>query len=234
MTDIVILAAGQGTRLKPYTNDKPKSMVDIGGKPIIEWLCNSIKSLKNIDNIYIVSGYRFNILQPYVKTYIDSSIIFLRQYELTGTADAIGLVENYISNDFLVLAGDTIFLKEDLEKLLKTPNSLLYTKQKDRLYEFGTLDLDKDNNIKHIYEKDTKPVSNFVNCSAYHFDRRIFKYIRLTEVDKRFNERIITNSINLFINDGNEFKGLYIEKLLEVTYPKDIEEVEKCLKEKQL
>jgi len=237
MTDVVILCAGQGKRLKPLTIDKPKPMIDVGGKPIIHWIFDALKDF-NIERYIVVTGYRSNILESYIKTYIDLPVIFQRQYEYSGTSDAIALVEDLVSNDFIVLAGDTIFLKEDLEKLYKVPNSLLYTKQTERLHEYGTLCLDDIkydySSILHIFEKDTKPISNYVNCSAYHFDKRIFKFIKETPIDNRFREKIITNSINLFIDADNMFKGIYIEKLLEITYPKDIKIVEKELCERKL
>lgn len=226
---VVILCAGKGSRLLPHTSEKPKAMVELLGKPIIKWIHESIQNL-DLGYIYVVSGYRYNVIEPYVKTFLDKDVRFARQKYRTGTADAINLLNGMIKDDFIVLAGDTIFNLKDLEKLRLHPNSLLYTEQKDRLYEFGSLDMDGCY-IKHINEKSTTPTSNNVNCSAYHFTSDIFKYISKTEIDKRFDERIITNTINLMIDDGYSFKGIKIDELNEVSYPKDIKIVEERLKE---
>jgi glucose-1-phosphate thymidylyltransferase len=228
MYDVVIMCAGYGKRLGKLTDDKPKAMIELKGKPIISWLYDNIKKVDDIGYIYLISGYRYNILEPYVKTYIDSHIRFRKQNPVNGTANAISLVENFVSEEFIVLAGDTIFNSSDIKKLVDKNNSLLYTEQKDRLYEFGTLDFNGDL-ITHINEKSSKPTSNLVNCSAYHFDSRIFRYIRDTPIDNRFNEKIITNSVNMMIDDNITFSGIKIDKLLEVSYPEDIEEVEKEL-----
>jgi glucose-1-phosphate thymidylyltransferase len=207
-------------------------MVELKGKPIINWLYDNLTKVPGIDYIYIVSGYRYNILEPYVKTYLDPNIRFIRQQLVNGTANAISLLENKISKEFMVLSGDTIYKQDDLKMLVKYNNSLLYTERNIRLYEFGTLDLGVPSNpgegfkIKYINEKSSRPTSNLVNCGAYHFDYRIFKYIKETQEDPRFREKIITNSINLMIDDGIEFRGLYMDKLLEVSYPEDIKEVE--------
>jgi len=235
MVDAIILCAGIGKRLKPYTEDKPKAMVEIKGKPIISWLYDSLSKVPGIDYIYIVSGYRFNVLEPYVKTYLDQNIRFKRQSPVNGTANAIALLENMISKEFIVLSGDTIYKPEDIKKLVNQNNSLLYTEMSKRLFEFGTLDLgfpSKEGDgfdITYINEKSSRPTSNLVNCGAYHFDHRIFKYIKETQEDVRFKEKIITNSINLMIDDGIKFRGIYMDKLLEVSYPEDIKEVEKEL-----
>ena len=85
----------------------------------------------------------------------------------------------------------------------------------------------KDEYIKHINEKSTKPTSNKVNCGAYHFTTEIFDYIEKTPIDSRFGEKIITNSINLMIDDAIVFRGIYIDKLNEISRVEDIEKVER-------
>lgn len=87
-----------------------------------------------------------------------------------------------------------------------------------------------DDTILKIHEKSTNPISRKVNAGAYHFDKDVWKYIDLTPMDERFNERIITNTINLMIKDGHTFKGVYINQLNEVSYPKDIQIVNDRLK----
>jgi NDP-sugar pyrophosphorylase family protein len=229
MVDAVILCAGQGKRLRPFTDNKPKALVEIKDRPIINWLYDNLMKVQGIDYIYVVGGYRFNVLKPYVKTYLSPQIRFKIQFPANGTANAISLVKNYVSRDFIVLAGDTIFNTEDLQKLVSKKNSLLYTEiESKRLYEYGTLDMVGDR-ILHINEKDTNPTSNLVNCSAYHFDYRVFDYIDKTLEDSRFKEKIVTNTINLMINDGIQFSGIEIKKLLEISYPSDIKEVESQL-----
>jgi bifunctional UDP-N-acetylglucosamine pyrophosphorylase/glucosamine-1-phosphate N-acetyltransferase len=220
----VILCAGRGSRLHPLTATIPKALVKVNGKPIIQWEIEMLDRL-GIDNIFIVSGYREGVLKNYFKFNIDRPVKFIHQKEQTGTADAIELVKEHIDGDFLVLAGDTIFLDEDVSKLMKVKNAILLTEQQERLEEFGTTEMINDG-IIHIHEKSTTPVSNLVNCSAYHFKKNVFDYIPKTQVDERFGERIITNTINLMIDDGIRFKGIKIEKLLEISYPADIDKVQ--------
>jgi len=77
--------------------------------------------------------------------------------------------------------------------------------------------------------KKNKPVSNHVNCNGYNLPVDVFNYIEKTGYDKRFNEKIITNTIDLMINVGFKFVGLKIESLDEVTRIKDIKKLEKRL-----
>ena len=225
----VVLAAGRGTRLLPLTENKPKSMVEVNGKPIIRWILDSLKECK-ITDVIIITGYKCGTLKSYIKYNItDMDIQFIHQKKLTGTADAIYLVKDYIKEAFIVLAGDTIFSKNDIMKLRQLRNSILYVEKKDRLYDYGTLDI-SGNIIKYINEKSTNPTSNAVNCSAYHFTPSVFNFIPKTEVDERFGERIITNTINQMIKNNIYFQGIKIKYFNEISYPEDIEDVEYRLK----
>jgi NDP-sugar pyrophosphorylase family protein len=233
--DCLILAAGKGLRLMPLTEDKPKAMIKIKDKPIIDWSLNVLKD-NNIDKIFIISGYMEGKLKSYVKyNFQDMDITFVHQKERTGTADAIYLTKNLIDDDFIVISGDIIYKQEDIDDLIKINNSLLYTRQYDRLYEYGTLDIgdidvDGSTEIKFINEKTSRPTSIYINCGAYHFNKDVFKYIEKTYYDNRFGEKIITNTINLMINDGIKFYGVWTDELNEVSYPEDIEKVESKIK----
>jgi NDP-sugar pyrophosphorylase family protein len=233
VNDCIILTAGVGKRLKPLTKEYPKCLINVLDKPIIQWEIDLLDKL-GIDNIHIVSGYKEGMIKDYFEVKNRTDLNFIHQDYQTGTADAIYLAKDHVDGEFLVLAGDTIFFEEDINRLIKQNNSFLYTKQHERLHEYGTIEFtDKDSNIvKKIWEKETKPISHFVNCSAYHFDKKIFDYIPKTLIDKRFKERIITNTINLMLEKKIPFHGIYTDFLYEITYPKDIQEVERKLNEK--
>ncbi|MBE3094616.1 MAG: NTP transferase domain-containing protein, partial [Actinobacteria bacterium] len=222
--------AGAGKRLLPLTKKIPKCLIKVLGKPIIQWQVDILDKL-GITNIHIVTGYKGEMVKDYFINHPQREVTYIHQEEQTGTADAIYLAKSFVDGDFIVLAGDTIFQENDLKRLIGKKNSLLYTKQTERLYEYGTIEFDGEKIVK-IWEKSTIPVSELVNCSAYHFDKRIFDYIPKTSIDERFGERIITNTINLMLEKKIRFYGIYTDDLYEITYPKDIQEVERKLNEK--
>ena len=227
--DIVIMCAGKGSRLMPLTKDKPKCMVEVKDKPILRHILDNIEESNiEVDNLILVVGYKKEVIHNYLKGYdCPFGLWIIPQNKLDGTANAIFLAKDTITTDtFLVLSGDIIYKPEEIKDLASESNSLLCTTMDKRLYEYGTIDFDDvSGNIRYINEKTTRPTSHYVNCGAYHFTKEVFSYIKDTPVDRRFKEKIITNTINLMIDDGIEFSGIDINNLNEVSYPSDIKEV---------
>lgn len=225
--DFVILAAGESRRLMPLTTNIPKCMVRINGKSIIHHILDVINGIDSKARIIIVSGYKSDVLYKHCRGYIGNKL-YKEQPVRNGTANAVYLVRNIVKGNFIVISGDTWINKSDIESLMKVPNSLLYFTRNDKLEQYGTLIME-GKYLKKINEKETNPTSNKVNVGIYHFTPDIFKAIERTENDARFNERIITNSINRYILDGGEFVGINATDMLEVTVPNDIKTVEKIL-----
>ena len=225
--DFVILAAGEGRRLRPLTESKPKCMVNINHKSIIHHILSVINELDRYARIIIVSGYKSDVLYKHCRG-IPGRKIYKQQAIRNGTANAVYIAKDLVDDNFIVISGDTWINKDDIELLMKHQNSLLYVDRDDKLEQFGTLEMDSGC-ISKINEKETTPTSNKVNTGLYHFTKDIFKAIERTEIDSRFHEKIITNSINRFIKDDNKFFGFKIDELLEVTVPQDVERLEKIL-----
>jgi NDP-sugar pyrophosphorylase family protein len=106
----IVLAAGQGTRLRPLTDTIPKAMVDIGGQPLLERIVRDLLAA-GISRIVFVIGH----LGERIETYFGrgsnwgAEFIYLRQQVLNGTGGALLLAEPYVSESFLVVFGDRYF-----------------------------------------------------------------------------------------------------------------------------
>jgi bifunctional UDP-N-acetylglucosamine pyrophosphorylase/glucosamine-1-phosphate N-acetyltransferase len=220
----VILCAGKGKRLMPITKDKPKCMVNILKRPIIDWNINYLSSC-GINDIIIIYGYKGEVLKEHLKDNLH--ITWVYQENLNGTAGAIELIKKHIKNDesFLVLAGDTIYNTSHIMRLKEYKNSLLYTRHYKNLQEFGTIEFDKFGNIKRIHEKESKPISSKVNISAYHFTPSLFDFIEMTPLYRNTKERTITDTINIMIENNLKFTGIEIRDWNHLTYPHDIDRI---------
>ena len=103
---MIILAAGQGTRLRPLTNNKPKCMVKYQDKPIIDYILDAAKYCK-IENIAVVDGYKKDVLEEYL---IDEKLTFYtnKEFEKTNMVSTLFNAKNFMDDDIIISYADII------------------------------------------------------------------------------------------------------------------------------
>jgi len=211
----VVLAAGEGKRMHPLTFTRPKVMLQIAGKPILEWnLLNAIAT--GIKEFVFVIGYKSEMVRKYFgdgKKW-NISIEYVNQGKALGTAHAIGMVERFV-DDFIVLCGDTIFGSKDIRNITKNEISIGLV-EVENAEEYGIVET-KEEKVVRIYEKMNEPFTNIINAGIYHFNKEIFNYIRKTDKSPR-GEYEITDSINQLVQ-REKMKGIYLNEWRDVVYP---------------
>ena len=145
------------------------------------------------------------------------NIEYINQGKALGTAHAIGMVEKFV-NKFVVLSGDTIFGSRDIEKTVKKEMSMGLA-ETENAQDYGLVETSGEKVVK-IYEKMNEPFSNIINAGIYHFNKKIFDYIRKTDRSPR-GEYEITDSINLFVKEQN-INGIFLKEWRDVVYPWDL------------
>ena len=210
-----ILAAGEGKRVHPLTYTRPKVMLPIANKPILEWnLLNAIGA--GVKEFIFVVGYKSEMVRNYFGKgeKWNAKIEYINQGQALGTAHAIGMAEKF-AKDFIVLSGDTIFGKQDIKNILKKEASMGLI-DVENAEEYGIVETQGKKVLK-IYEKMQNPFSKVINAGIYHFDRRIFNYIKKTEKSIR-GEYEITDSINTMLKNI-EIEGIFLNEWRDVVYP---------------
>ena len=219
MTTCVMLAAGQGKRIRPLTFTRPKVMLPLANKPIIEW--NMIKAKKaGITHFIFIVGYKSEMVRDYFKdgSAWDVHIEYVNQGTPKGTGHAIGVVEPFLNTHFLVLSGDTIFGSKDIKAVIKQPCSMgLY--QVDNATEYGVVET-HGNTVKKIHEKMVNPVSNTINAGIYHFPPEIFSSIQETGLSCR-GEYELTDAINL-LSENTSLDAILLNQWRDIGYPWDM------------
>jgi len=185
---VVILAAGKGVRMGKLTNNIPKPLLKISGRPIVEYTLLNLP--EEISEIIFVIGYKGEMIKKYFgEKFNGKKISYVEQKELNGTGGAIFSLKNLIYNRFLVLNGDDIYHVDDLAKLLSHKIALL-VKQIENNDRFGTVEVDKQGYLKSIVEfrnlKDKNAASNLVNTGAYVLNKEIFDYPQVPISEKEF------------------------------------------------
>jgi bifunctional UDP-N-acetylglucosamine pyrophosphorylase/glucosamine-1-phosphate N-acetyltransferase len=210
----IILTAGEGTRMRPLTVMKPKTMLQVGGKPILQYNVESLRDA-GIKDITLVVGYREEVIKDHFRNGTDFgvNINYVTQKERLGTAHAIGSTRGTVKGSFIILNGDIIvdpILIEDLITKYQTENarSVLVLTEVDDPSSFGVVEIDEDR-ITNIIEKPEpgKAPSNLINAGIYLFDDQIFEAIEKTEKSQR-GEYEITDSLLIQMKNGEKVLGL--------------------------
>ncbi|MEK9156910.1 MAG: nucleotidyltransferase family protein [Patescibacteria group bacterium] len=169
----VILAAGKGTRLRPFTETTPKPLVDIAGRPLLEYVLDVLP--KTIDGITIVIGYFGEQIQEHVgESYKGIPVRYVVQNRLDGTGGALELLQRDIAEATLVLNADDIYAAHDLARLTQFPLAVLARLTNDPVanpFEVSSADLLRG----FVPKRDIIPgVTYWQNCGAYMIDPRYF------------------------------------------------------------
>lgn len=170
----VILAAGEGKRLRPLTNDTPKPMVKINGKPILEYTLSILPDV--IDEVILVVGYQKEKIMDYFGDSFEGiPLRYVVQETPLGTAHALEQAKPFIKRgDFLFMYGDDLYHEDDLRDLVKEKAPVVLVKESVHPEKFGVCLLDHEGYLTAVLEKRPDPPSNLVNIGVYLLNEQIF------------------------------------------------------------
>lgn len=171
----VILAAGKGTRMRPLTYDIPKGMLPLKGKPILEYIFSSLP--EEVDEVIIVVNYLGQYIQEYFGTeYKGRKIHYILQEVLNGTGGAVHSCKHLLKDKFLVLMGDDLYLKDDIERMVENGLSVL-AYEIENPKRFGVLKMDEEGNLVDIVEnKSEMKGKHLINTGTYMLNKKFFDY----------------------------------------------------------
>lgn len=201
--DAVILCAGKGTRLLPLTENRPKPMLPVGGKPILEYIIEKVENL--VDNIYLVVKYRKDVIIDYFRDH--PKVKFVEQGDIDGTGYALLSARNFLGDEFLVINGDIVF-EDRLKEILLHENAMGLV-EVENPKEFGVVVLDRESNIVEIEEKPKNPKSNLINGGVYKFQSDILDILEDLEPSER-GEVELTDAIKELIRE-RKIKGIKLK-----------------------
>ncbi len=191
----IILAAGEGVRVRPLTRSRPKAMIPVANRPIIEYVIDAL--IKNgIRDIIVVVGYRKEQVTRFLNG-LEVPIEVVVQDKQLGTAHALQCAESKIMGDFLVLPGDNYIDPQSIARIRDIPNAIL-VKEHPNPSNFGVVLL-KNGLVTDIVEKPEHSPSFMVSTGIYSLKKSFFSYIRGTD---------ITDAISGMIRDGEQIQAV--------------------------
>ncbi|MFC1963956.1 bifunctional sugar-1-phosphate nucleotidylyltransferase/acetyltransferase [Chloroflexota bacterium] len=217
----VILAAGEGSRMRPLTYTRPKVMLPIANKPILEHLLLEAAKAGIKEFIFVV-GY----CEQQVRAYFGNGekwgveITYRNQKKQQGTADAIRSVAELLDGHFLVINGDIIVNAEDIKKLMGAKDTTMSVIEVSDARGLGMVAL-AQGKVAEIFEKTEQPPTRMANAGLYLFTAEIFEAIAKTQKSPR-GEFEITDSLKLLIDGGKDVYYQEIKRWLDLSYPWDL------------
>ncbi|MFW9969984.1 MAG: bifunctional sugar-1-phosphate nucleotidylyltransferase/acetyltransferase [Candidatus Odinarchaeota archaeon] len=218
----VILVAGEGNRLRPITASRPKPMIPLLGKPLLEYTILGLKKA-GIDQFLLIVGYKQEIIKKYFEKathQLKVKIEYITQENHLGTAHAANYAKDFVKNeDFLMMYGDLFIDPEIFQYILQkykesNYDGLITLLKVNNPQEYGIITLNSNELVKNIIEKPSpeQNVGNLANAGIYLFKPSIFKAIEKTKKSIR-NEYELTDSMQILINESSgKFLGCTINK----------------------
>jgi len=169
----VIMAAGKSTRMYPLTVNKPKPLLKVLDRTIMEHNLDQLEGL--VDEVIIIVGFRKDmIIEKFGSSYKGMKLFYAEQKEQLGTGHALMSAKPFLKDKFLVMNGDDLFSKRDLAALQKHDYALLAMEVED-IRKFGAV-MVEDGKVKQIIEKPVANISKYANVGAYVFNKSIFSF----------------------------------------------------------
>lgn len=226
----VILAGGEGKRMRPLTETTPKPMLRLRAKPLLEHIIGSLP--KEVTELIIVIGYLGDQIKDYFGSEFEGRpITYVWQAEKKGTLHALKLCEPFLEDDenFMVLYADDMHGRSGIERALKVGKPAILTAEVEDARKFGVLEVAQDGKIVNIEEKPEHPKSNLISNGVLILNKNIFGY----EVEAKNGEYFITDAILKMIQDGYEVYAVPSSFWLPIGFPEDLERAEAIYKQKE-
>lgn len=178
----VILAAGQGTRMRPLTESVPKPMLPVGDRPLVAHTATTAVNA-GASELVVVVGYEADAVRAFFgDEYRGVPVTFARQDEQRGTADALRAARPHLDGQFAVLNGDNLYRETDIADLFDAGPAVGAIRV-DHPENYGVLSTD-ETTVTDIVEKPADPQSNLANAGAYVFPEQARGWLDVSESER--------------------------------------------------
>ncbi len=222
----VILAAGEGVRMRPLTLHAPKPLLRVNGKPLVEHLMDTLPD--EIDEIILVVGYLGQQIVDYFgDEWKGRKISYVWQHKKEGTYKALELARPFLNGKlFLQLFADDLFDEKSIHTLVRGNVPSILVASHAQPEKFGVVEVDEKNLVKSIEEKPTHPKSNLVSCGPAVLPVQIFDYPPKPHAS---GEYVLALSMSELAKH-TPLRAVTAQTWIAIGYPADIDAAERALK----
>ena len=211
---VIMPMAGKGTRLLPLTKRVPKPLVNVAGRPVMDYVMDALRRAGQLDELIIITGHLKEKVEDYVRKHYDIPARFIEQKVLDGTAGAVNLARPYVDGPVIVIFVDTLF-DADLSIVKNTKaDGIIWTKEVEDYQRFGVVVTDKQGHMTKIVEKPNTPISKRANIGLQYVKdwRTLFDGIEhvLKSPPGKGGEFYLTDAFQYMVDKG---KKLFVSEV---------------------
>ena len=221
--------AGYGVRLRPHTWSRPKQLIRMADKLVIDHVLDTFSNLPNRAQaeFIIIVGYLGEKIQEYMsQAYPDLNVHFVEQSEMRGQSDAIYLAREYLDGPMLMLYGDTLIRSDFSFVPQENCSAVAWVKAVPDPRRFGVASLGSDGLVTHLVEKPQDMDNNLVLVGCYYFrDSRAV----LTAIEEQMRRNItlkgeffLADAINIMLEQGLQMRVEHVDTWLDAGTPDDV------------
>jgi glucose-1-phosphate thymidylyltransferase len=236
--NVIIPMAGLGTRLRPHTWSKPKPLVSVAGKAVLDHVLDMVATAADLEDCQLafIIGYLGDQVRSYMQEhYPHVEAYYYIQEQMLGQSHAIAMAREQLKGPSMVLFTDTI-LEEDISFLLD-PNhaeeAVIWVKQVEDPRRFGVVEVGEDGFAQSLIEKPDSLENDLAVVGYYYFARG---EDLIAAIDRQINEEIITkgeffiaDAISLMLKDGLRMLPKPVDIWLDAGLPETVLETNRYL-----
>jgi glucose-1-phosphate thymidylyltransferase len=212
---VIIPVAGEGTRMRPHTYTKPKVLIQVAGKPMLDHILDELKQYE-IDEVCLVVGHMADAVREHVTQTYDYRFQFVTQEELLGLGHAVWMTRDLYresQSPLLVILGDTIF-DADFKRIIGSAENWIGVKEIEDPRRFGIAELEGERIVKMV-EKPDNPTTNLAIIGIYYFAQAPLLFECLDKLidsgSTTKGEFQITDAMQLMIEQGAPMRPFLID-----------------------
>lgn len=226
---VILPTAGKGTRLRPHTHTKPKSLVRVAGKTVLEHVMANLSKIK-VDEYILVVDENGSVIENFFRQkFPDKQVSFVQQTDLLGPAHAVWLTASKVQkgDDLLIVFNDTLFVTDltRIPRLCEGLDGLIYSKEIEDYKRFG-VNVMKDGVITDMVEKPDKPISKLAQVGLYYMrDGHAFMGYLTQAIERKLTvkgEYYLPDVFKLMIADGRKLGAPEIDEWLDCGKPETL------------
>ncbi|HEY1041981.1 MAG TPA: sugar phosphate nucleotidyltransferase [Candidatus Paceibacterota bacterium] len=224
----VILAAGRGTRMKELTDSVPKPMLTVHGKSLIEHKLEALPP--EVDEVIIIVGYHGDVIQnAFGNSFGGRTIRYAVQENLDGTMGALALAKPYLTDRFVVMMGDDLYAREDVETCLNSPDWSVLVEETEHMGSGGRMVMDDTGHIVAIEEGDHRGKPGLMNTNMLALDPRVFDYPMVPKAEGSDEYGLPQTVLAASKESGIPLWAVPATSWIQITAPEDLRKAEEIL-----